>query len=213
MPIAEIRNRPGCMLQIAVLGSGRGSNFAAIMRAFDEGGIPNARVCLVVSNNSGAGILEIARAHDLPAVHLSHKQFADEQQFVQALLSLLRRHGVDLIVLAGYMKRLHPAVIGAYRNHIINIHPALLPKFGGPGMYGRHVHEAVVASGERISGATVHLVDEEYDHGRILLQKSVVLSGDETPDSLAEMVLRLEHQLYPEALRQIAEGRINLDTP
>jgi phosphoribosylglycinamide formyltransferase-1 len=183
------------------------------MRAFDEGGIPDARVCLVVSNNSGAGILEIARAHDLPAVHLSHKQFVDEQQFVQALLSLLRRHGINLVVLAGYMKRLHPTVISAYQNRIINIHPALLPKFGGPGMYGHHVHEAVVASGERISGATVHLVDEEYDHGRILLQKSIALSGDETPDSLAETILRLEHQLYPEALRQIAEGRINLDAP
>ena len=201
------------MLRIAVLGSGRGSNFAAILRALEEGVIPSARVCVVISNNSGAGILELARSHTLPAVHLSHKQFADEQHFAQALLELLRRHGVNLIVLAGYMKQLHPAVVDAYRNRIVNIHPALLPKFGGPGMYGHHVHEAVIASGERVSGATVHLVDEEYDHGRILLQRSVALSDDETTDSLAAKVLQIEHQLYPEALRQIAEGQIILDTP
>ena len=201
------------MLRIAVLGSGRGSNFAAIMRALAEGVIPNAQVCVVVSNNSGAGILELARSHGLPAVHLSHKQFADEHQFVEALLALLTTHRVNLVVLAGYMKRLHPAVIGAYRNRIVNIHPALLPKFGGAGMYGHHVHEAVIASGERVSGATVHLVDEEYDHGKILLQQTITLSGEETPASLAEKVLRIEHQLYPEALRQIAEGHISLDTP
>lgn len=201
------------MLRIAVLGSGRGSNFAAILRALEEGVIPNARVCVVISNNSGAGILELARSHNLPAVHLSHKQFADEQQFVRALLELLRRHEVNLVVLAGYMKRMHPAVVDAYRKRIVNIHPALLPKFGGAGMYGHHVHEAVIASGERVSGATVHLVDEEYDHGRILLQQSVSLSAGETADSLAAKVLQIEHQLYPEALRQIAEGQIILDTP
>jgi len=201
------------MLRIGVLGSGRGSNFAAIMRALSDGVIPNAQVCVVVSNNSSAGILELARSHGLPAVHLSHKQFADEDQFVQALLALLTTHRVNLVVLAGYMKRLHPAVIDAFRNRIVNIHPALLPKFGGPGMYGHHVHEAVIASGERISGATVHLVDEEYDHGKILLQQTITLSGEETPASLAEKVLRIEHQLYPEALRQIAEGHISLDTP
>lgn len=201
------------MLRIAVLGSGRGSNFAAILRALEEGVIPNARVCVVISNNSGAGILELARSHNLPAVHLSHKQFADEQQFVRALLELLRRHEVNLVVLAGYMKRLHPAVVDAYRKRIVNIHPALLPKFGGAGMYGHYVHEAVIASGELVSGATVHLVDEEYDHGRILLQQSVSLSAGETADSLAAKVLQIEHQLYPEALRQIAEGQIILDTP
>jgi phosphoribosylglycinamide formyltransferase-1 len=201
------------MLRIAVLGSGRGSNFAAIMRALDEGSIPEAQVCVVISNNSGAGILELARSHGLPAVHLSQKQFADEQQFVAALLALLEAHRVNLVVLAGYMKRLHRTVVGAYRNRIVNIHPALLPKFGGPGMYGYHVHEAVIASGQRISGATVHLVDEEYDHGKILLQRTVAVSSGETPESLADRVLRIEHQLYPEALRQIAEGRIKLDTP
>jgi len=201
------------MLRIAVLGSGRGSNFAAILRALDEGSIPEAQVCVVISNNSGAGILELARSHGLPAVHLSQKQFPDEQQFVAALLALLQAHHVNLVVLAGYMKHLHRTVVGAYRNRIVNIHPALLPKFGGPGMYGHHVHEAVIASGQRISGATVHLVDEEYDHGKILLQRTVTVSSDDTPASLADRVLQIEHQLYPEALRQIAEGRITLDTP
>ena len=201
------------MLRIAVLGSGRGSNFDAIMRALEQGMIPGAQVCIVISNNSGAGILELARSHGVPAVHLSHKQFADEEHFVAALLDLLAKHEVNLIVLAGYMKHIHERIIMAYRHRIVNIHPALLPKFGGHGMYGHHVHEAVIASGERISGATVHLVDEEYDHGRILLQRTLTLAADETPDSLAARVLQLEHQLYPDALRQIAQGHITLDTP
>ena len=175
--------------------------------------IPGAQVCIVISNNSGAGILELARSHGVPAVHLSHKQFADEEHFVAALLDLLAKHEVNLIVLAGYMKHIHERIIMAYRHRIVNIHPALLPKFGGHGMYGHHVHEAVIASGERISGATVHLVDEEYDHGRILLQRTLTLAADETPDSLAARVLQLEHQLYPDALRQIAQGHITLDTP
>jgi len=201
------------MLRIAVLGSGRGSNFDAIMRALEQGLIPGAQVCVVISNNSRAGILELARSYRVPAVHLSHKQFADEEQFVTALLALLVEHEVNLIVLAGYMKRLHERVIVEYRHRIVNIHPALLPKFGGHGMYGHHVHEAVIASGERISGATVHLVDEEYDHGKILLQRTLTLAADETPESLAARVLQLEHQLYPDALRQIAQGHITLDAP
>jgi phosphoribosylglycinamide formyltransferase 1 len=193
------------MLNIAVFGSGAGSNFRAILTAIQQGNIPGARISLVISNNSGAGILGIARANALPAIHLSQKQFPDERSFAEQVLFTLREHGVNFIALAGYMKRVPPAVVAAYRNRIVNIHPALLPRFGGPGMYGIRVHEAVVASGETMSGATVHYVDEEYDHGSIVLQQTVpVLPGD-TPESLAARVLAAEHELYPSAIRRIAQ--------
>jgi phosphoribosylglycinamide formyltransferase-1 len=194
----------GDMLNIAVLGSGRGSNFQAILTAIQQGRIPGAKICLVISNNSGAGILEIARSNSLPAVHLSQKQFPAEDDFVDALLSLLSVHGVNFIVLAGYMKRIHPRVVEAYRRRITNIHPALLPRYGGPGMYGMHVHEAVIAAGERLSGATVHFVDEEYDRGSIVMQKTVSVAANETPETLAAKVLDIEHEIYPEAIRRLA---------
>jgi phosphoribosylglycinamide formyltransferase 1 len=199
----------GDMLNIAVLGSGRGSNFQSILAAIQQGRIPNARIAVVVSNNSGAGILEIARDNSLPAVHLSHRQFPTEDEFVDALLSLLKVHGVNFIVLAGYMKRIHRRVIEAYRRRIINIHPALLPRHGGAGMYGHHVHEAVIAAGDRISGATVHFVDEEYDHGSIVLQKTVSVTRDDTPETLAAKVLDIEHEIYPEAIRRLATGAVS----
>jgi len=194
------------MLSIAVFGSGAGSNFRSILTAIQQGNIPGARISLVLSNNSGAGILGIARANALPAIHLSQKQFPDERSFADAVLSTLRAHGVNFIALAGYMKQVPAAVVAAYRSRIINIHPALLPGFGGAGMYGIHVHEAVLASGATTSGATVHYVDEEYDHGPVVLQKVVpVLPGD-SPDSLAARVLEAEHELYPAAIRRIAEN-------
>jgi phosphoribosylglycinamide formyltransferase 1 len=196
------------MLNIAVFGSGRGSNFEAILRAIGDGKISGAQICLVLSNNSSAGILEIARAHSLLAIHLSQKQFATEEQFAEAFLDRLRACGADLLVLAGYMKRVPPRVVSAYRHRIINIHPALLPKYGGQGMYGHHVHEAVLASGDRLSGATVHFVDEEYDHGSVLLQKTVPVLPDDTAESLAARVLRVEHEIYPEVIRQIADHTI-----
>jgi phosphoribosylglycinamide formyltransferase 1 len=194
----------GDMLNIAVLGSGRGSNFQAILTAIQQGRIPGARIRIVISNNSGAGILELARSNSLPAIHVSQKQFSSEEAFVDALLALLSAHEVNFIVLAGYMKRLHPRVVKAYRRRIVNIHPALLPRYGGTGMYGRHVHEAVIAAGERLSGATVHFVDEEYDHGPIVLQKTVSVAADETPETLAAKVLDIEHEIYPEAIRRLA---------
>jgi phosphoribosylglycinamide formyltransferase-1 len=198
------------MLKIAVFGSGRGSNFEAILRAIDDGRIPGTQICLVLSNNSGAGILDVARAHSLPAVHLSQKQFATEEQFADALVDRLRTAGVGLVVLAGYMKRIPLRVVSAYRHRIINIHPALLPKFGGQGMYGLRVHEAVIASGDTLSGATVHFVDEEYDNGSVILQKTVPVYPHDTPESLAARVLQVEHELYPEVIRQIARQTILL---
>jgi phosphoribosylglycinamide formyltransferase 1 len=198
------------MLNVAVFGSGRGSNFVALLRAIDEGRITGARITLVVSNNSTAGVLDIARAHSLPAVHLSQKQFASEDQFSDTLLERLRRSETDLIVLAGYMKRMPARVVAAYRNRILNIHPALLPKYGGQGMFGIHVHEAVLAAGETESGATVHLVDEEYDHGLVVLQKKVPVSRTDTPEMLAARVLEVEHEILPRAVRMFAEQKVTV---
>jgi formyltetrahydrofolate-dependent phosphoribosylglycinamide formyltransferase len=195
-------------LNIAVFGSGRGSNFSAILAAIERGEIPEARISVVICNNATAGILDIARAHDIAAERVSEKQFATHDEFVNALLAILRTHKVNLIALAGYMKRVPPQLIEQYRNRIVNIHPALLPKFGGQGMYGAHVHEAVIAAHEEFSGATVHVVDEEYDHGQILLQRKVSVAQHETPESLAEKVLKIEHEIYPEALKMIAEGKL-----
>lgn len=196
-----------------MFGSGRGSNCEAILNAIEGNSLPHAAVRVVVSNNSDAGILAIARQRGIGAVHLSERHFDGERAFVDAMLGTLVMYDVHLIVLAGYMKKMPARVIAAYRDRIINVHPALLPKFGGRGMYGMHVHEAVLAAGERYSGATVHIVDEEYDRGRILLQKRVEVAPDETPDSLAAKVLRVEHEILPEAIRQftgVAAGRKNV---
>ena len=198
-------------LHISVFASGRGSNFQALLQAIEEKKIPNADIVLVLSNNSDAGALEVARAHNIPAVHLSQKQFATEAEFNRKLLQTLEDHHANFIALAGYMKRIDPALIQRYRNRMINIHPALLPAFGGKGMYGLHVHEAVIASGARITGATVHIVDEQYDHGPIVLQSAVGVEDRDTPETLASRVLEIEHQLYPEAVRLFAEGKINVN--
>jgi formyltetrahydrofolate-dependent phosphoribosylglycinamide formyltransferase len=176
-------------MRIAVAVSGRGSNLEALLQALGPGAA--ARVVLVLSNRPDAGALARAAVHGVPAVVL--RAPADSAEW----LDQLSRHSVDLIVLAGYLKLVPSGVIERYRGRILNIHPALLPAFGGPGMYGRHVHEAVLASGAGESGATVHLVDEEYDRGAVLAQARVpVLPGD-TPERLAARVLEVEHRLLP----------------
>jgi len=174
-------------MRVAVAASGRGSNLEALLRVLGAGA--PARVVLVLSNRSDAGALSRARALGVAAEVLADPSSADEW------LERLARHHVDLLVLAGYLKLVPPGVVSRYRDRIMNVHPALLPAFGGPGMYGRRVHEAVLASGARESGATVHLVDEVYDHGAVLAQGRVpVLPGD-TPDTLAARVLAVEHRL------------------
>jgi phosphoribosylglycinamide formyltransferase 1 len=175
-------------MRLAVAISGRGSNLAALLAALPASG--PADVALVLSNRAAAG-LELARERGITALVLADP--ADAREW----LDVLAAHRVDLIVLAGYLKLVPPEVVERYRGRIINIHPALLPAFGGPGMYGRRVHEAVLASGAAVSGATVHLVDEVYDRGRVLAQARVpVLRGD-TPDTLAARVLEVEHRLLP----------------
>ena len=178
-------------VRVAVLASGGGTNLQALLDACGPG--TPALIVRVVSNRADAGALERARQAGIPAVVL--RDPADAGELLAAL------GDVDLVVLAGYLKLVPAPVVARFPRRLINIHPALLPAFGGPGMYGRRVHEAVLASGARISGPTVHLVDERYDHGRVLAQWPVpVLAGD-TPEGLAARVLEAEHRLLPEVVR------------
>ena len=195
-------------LNIGVFASGRGSNFRAILESIRSGKIQNARITLVISNNSDAGALKTARENNIPALHISRMQFASDDDYANAILKVLEKHNVNFIALAGYMKKIDPRIIRKFKNRILNIHPALLPKYGGNGMYGIHVHEAVIASHDPVSGATVHVVDEEYDHGSIVLQKKVSVDPADTAESLAKKVLVIEHQIYPEVIRLFAEGKV-----
>lgn len=147
--------------------------------------------------------MQFAREQGIATLHLSSKTHPDETAFADAMLSALHAHAIDLILLAGYMKKVPPAVVAAYPKRILNIHPALLPKFGGEGMYGMHVHQAVIAAGEKESGATVHFVDTDYDTGEIILQRAVPVLPNDTPEALAERVRILEHELYAEALEKV----------
>lgn len=197
-------------LRLGFLASHGGSNMQAIFDAVAAGRL-DAELRLVISNNSKSQALERARLHGVPWRHLSSAAYPDPDALDQAILGALREHGVNVVVMAGYMKKLGPKTIAAYRNRILNIHPALLPKFGGQGMYGRAVHEAVLAAGEKVTGVTVHLADDRYDHGRILAQRETpVLPGDD-PDTLAARVLQTEHRIYWETLQRIAKGEIDLD--
>jgi len=187
-------------MHVAVAVSGRGTNLEALLRGL--GPDAPARVVMVLSNRPDAMALERASAREIPSVVL--RDPSDSAEW----LGVLERHAVDLVVLAGYLQLVPSGVIARFRGRIINVHPALLPSFGGKGMYGRRVHEAVLASGARESGATVHLVDEVYDRGAILGQARVpVLPGDD-PERLAARVLEVEHRLLPAAvLAAAAAGR------
>lgn len=199
------------MLNIAVFGSGRGSNFKSLLDAIDAGRVRDVRCVLVVSNNADAGIFDHARRQGIAVLQWSRKMYASDEAYCAAMLAALREARADLIVLAGYMKFLPAPIIAAYRNRILNIHPALLPSFGGTGMYGLHVHRAVLAAHEPLTGATVHIVDEEYDHGPIVIQRTVPVLASDSPESLAARVLEMEHHILPEAVRLFAEGRITVE--
>jgi formyltetrahydrofolate-dependent phosphoribosylglycinamide formyltransferase len=195
--ISSQKTQPQC--RIAVLGSGRGSNFEAICQAIDRGELCASVEC-VISNNSKAFILDRARKRGIPAYHLSSCHHPEGPDFETALLTLLLDHRIDLICLAGYMKKIPAGVLKSFPSRILNIHPALLPAFGGPGMYGPAVHQAVLTSGAQYSGASVHLVSDEYDTGLILAQDIVRVMHDDTVEILAERVLKIEHSLYPKTI-------------
>ena len=198
------------MLKLGFLASHTGSNMQAIIDACQAGTLA-AEPCVAISNNSRAGALARARQANIAAYHLSERTHGAALGAV--LGAALRRHGVEVICLAGYMKKLGAEVLAAYEGRILNIHPALLPKFGGQGMYGMRVHEAVLAAGERESGATIHLVDEEYDQGRVLAQEKVPVKTEDTPETLQKRVLAVEHRLYPATLARIAAGEIPIPLP
>ena len=200
-------------LNIAVFASGKGSNLTAILDAIHAGKIPHTRVGLVISNNSDAGALAIAREHQIPARHISRQQFTSDDEFTNGVLEILHNHKINFIVLAGYMKKIDARIIRQFKQRILNIHPALLPAFGGTGMYGMHVHEAVIHAKVRESGATVHIVDEEYDRGPIVLQHRVPVDPTDTPETLAAKISKIEHQIYPEAIRLFAEGKAIIPNP
>ena len=197
------------MLRIGVLVSGGGTNLQAIFDAIGSGRITNAEVAVVISNNAGAYALERAKNHGVEAVCLSPKQFETRDAFNEALLEKIDSYGLDLIVLAGYLVTIPPAMIAKYRGRIINIHPSLIPSFCGVGYYGLKVHEAALARGVKITGATVHFVDEGMDSGPIILQKAVEVQPGDTPKVLQQRVMeQAEWVILPKAIDMIANGEI-----
>ena len=197
------------MLRVGVMVSGGGTNLQAILDALECGKITGAEIAVVISNNPGAYALERARSRGIQAVCMSPKSFESREAFNEAFLAKVDEYELDLIVLAGFLVTIPVAMIAKYRNRIINVHPSLIPSFCGVGYYGLKVHEAALARGVKITGATVHFVDEGMDSGPIILQKAVeVLPGD-TPEVLQRRVMeQAEWVILPEAIDRIANGRI-----
>lgn len=192
--------------RIAVFISGGGTNLQSLIDASRSGKL-SGEIVLVVSSKSKAYGLERAKEADIDTFVFKVKNYPTPEEAATDLLEMLEEYKVEYIALAGYLKLLPVEIVRKYESRISNIHPALLPKFGGRGMYGYYVHEAVLAAGEKESGATVHLVDEIFDHGRILIQEKVPVYPDDTPDSLAARTLKVEHKIYPEALENLIKGR------
>jgi phosphoribosylglycinamide formyltransferase-1 len=186
--------------------SGGGTNLQAVIDAVGNGGLPGASLVLVISSNASAFALERAARHGIPTLVAGRREFPGQEARTEAILGALAAAGTDLVVLAGYMSILPPEIIRAYDKRIINIHPSLIPRHCGLGCYGRRVHEAVLAAGDKESGATVHFVDEGVDTGPVIIQeKTAVLEGDD-PDSLAARVLEVEHRILVRAVKMIMDG-------
>lgn len=194
---------------LAVFASGKGSNFTALLLASEKKKI-NGKIVLLVSNREDAGALETARAHGIDCCVMDEKRFRSAEEYAGELKRKLESCQTDYILLAGYLKMIPVSVIRAFRERILNIHPALLPKFGGKGMYGLKVHEAVLEAGEKETGVTIHFVDEEYDHGPMIMQKKVRVHKGDTPETLQKRVLKQEHKLYPLAVKRLCEDRISV---
>ena|GEM_PF-88905 len=198
----------GYMKKIAILASGGGSNMQSIVDSVKNGILKGlAEVVLVISNNANAYALDRAAKENIKAVCVERKKFSDEKLFNAEILKELKNAKADIVCLAGYMRIVGKDIIDAYPHKVLNIHPALLPKFGGKGMYGHHVHAAVVSAKEKKSGATVHFADEHYDTGNIILQKEVLVHKTDTPEDVAKRVLAVEHQIYPEAIRKVIKSQ------
>ena len=199
------------MLRLAVLVSGGGTNLQALIDASEQGGIKNAQFAVVISNKKDAYALERAARHGIKSLCISPKDFKNREAFHQALVDALDAERIDLVVLAGYLVILPKILIQKYRDRIINIHPSLIPSFCGAGYYGLKVHESVRARGVKVTGATVHFVDEGTDTGPILLQKAVDVKPDDTPEILQRRVMEeAEWKLLPQAVDLIANGRVTI---
>lgn len=200
------------MLRLAVLVSGGGTNLQAIMDAIRSGKIENAEIVTVISNNKNAYALERAKAYGTEGLLISPRDYEDREEFHQALLEALKEREIDLIVLAGYLVVVPPCVIREFENRIINIHPSLIPSFCGTGCYGLHVHEKALARGVKVSGATVHFVDEGTDTGPIILQKPVAVEQGDTPETLQRRIMEeAEWKILPEAISLIAAGKVHVE--
>ncbi|MBQ73975.1 MAG: phosphoribosylglycinamide formyltransferase [Gammaproteobacteria bacterium] len=192
-------------MRLGILASHQGTNFQAIIDACQSGHL-SAKIAVAISNNGKSVALERARSASIPAVHLSSKSHPQEEELDEAILTTLLDHQVDLVVTVGYMKKLGPKTLHHYRQKIINIHPSLLPKYGGKGMFGMNVHKAVLASDDKETGITVHYVNENYDSGPVISQTRVPIVIDDTPESLAARVLVEEHKLLISTLKQLTEA-------
>lgn len=199
------------MLKLAVLVSGGGTNLQAIIDAIDNGSITNAKIEVVISNNKNAYALERAKQNGIEALCISTKDYEERAEFNEAFLEKLNSYGVDLVVLAGFLVVIPEMMIKQYRNRIINIHPSLIPSFCGTGYYGLKVHEGALARGVKVTGATVHFVDEGTDTGPIILQKPVMIEQGDTPEVLQRRVMeQAEWKILPEAIDLIANGKVEV---
>ena len=199
------------MLKIAVLVSGGGTNLQAIIDKIAEGVITNTEIAVVISNNKNAYALERAKQAGIEAVCVSPKDYENREQFNQEFLKTLDSYQVDLVVLAGFLVVIPPAMIQKYENRIINIHPSLIPSFCGTGYYGLKVHEGALARGVKVTGATVHFVDEGTDTGPIILQKAVEVQNGDTPEILQRRVMeQAEWEILPRAIHLIANGKVTV---
>ena len=195
------------MKKIAIFASGGGSNFKAIYKQIISGDIP-AEICLVVSNNPGSDAINFAEKNFLPTFIINKSRYPDSHCRDTIFMQNLLKADIDLICLAGYMKMVPKNIVTHFKNRILNVHPALLPDFGGKGFYGMKVHEAVIQSNATESGATVHFVDAQYDNGPIVSQEKVIVTADDTANLLADKVLAIEHCIYPIVVKAYCEDRI-----
>ncbi len=198
-------------MRLAVFASGRGGNLRNIYEQITLGTLSGVELALVISNNSRSGAIEFAIEKGITSHHQSLAVVGnDPERLAESHLDALRTEGIDFIALAGYLKSIPIPVLTAYSDRILNIHPSLLPAFGGAGMYGMKVHEAVIARGCKVSGATVHFVTQEYDAGPILMQQSCPVEESDTAETLSERIWEIERTIYPEALRLVASGQVQI---
>jgi phosphoribosylglycinamide formyltransferase-1 len=197
-------------VKIGVLISGGGTNLQAIIDAIENGHI-NGEIVVVISDREGAFGLERAEKHGIAGITINRKDYKNKDEFFNILMDKLEEYKVELIVLAGFLTILSQGFVERFKNRIINVHPALIPAFCGDGYYGEKVHKAVLDYGVKISGATVHFVDEKADAGPVILQEAVTVSEDDTVDTLAARVLKVEHKILPEAVRLYCEGKLTID--